>query len=224
MVDIQCKKCLRYKDIDLFVTDNSKKFGIRKTCKECRKKYLDIWNVKNKDKIIESKRKYIKNNPEKRKESCKKYYKNNKKKIHKLQRERLKDKNGKYYQYRIKSYNKHRDRILEVCRLYRENNKEDCNERIRRWKKTEVGKISSRLSSNKRRTVIDNAIKQITKEDIFNLLKEQNYKCAISREDLRKTGFHIDHIKPISKGGTHTLDNIQLTTPEENLKKGSKWK
>ena len=34
--------------------------------------------------------------------------------------------------------------------------------------------------------------------------------------------FHIDHIHPISKGGLHCLDNLQILSAEENLKKGAK--
>lgn len=36
-------------------------------------------------------------------------------------------------------------------------------------------------------------------------------------------GYHVDHIKPISKGGTHTLDNLQYLLAEENLKKGNRY-
>lgn len=35
--------------------------------------------------------------------------------------------------------------------------------------------------------------------------------------------YHVDHIKPIAKGGTHTIDNLQYLTALENMKKGSKY-
>lgn len=39
-------------------------------------------------------------------------------------------------------------------------------------------------------------------------------------------GYCVDHIIPISKGGKHTLTNLQYLTPEENFRKGNKldWK
>jgi hypothetical protein len=49
--------------------------------------------------------------------------------------------------------------------------------------------------------------------------KSENGK--ISGEDLHK-GFHIGHIIPLSKGGEHRIENIQLLTPRENMKKGTK--
>ena len=36
-------------------------------------------------------------------------------------------------------------------------------------------------------------------------------------------GYEVDHIKPISKGGLHTLENLQYLTIEENRKKSNKW-
>ena len=34
--------------------------------------------------------------------------------------------------------------------------------------------------------------------------------------------YHIDHIKPLSRGGLHCINNIRIVNAEINLKKGSK--
>ena len=49
------------------------------------------------------------------------------------------------------------------------------------------------------------------------------YKRA--KQLTKETGIqhHVDHIKPVSKGGTNHPDNLQILTAEENLKKGVKW-
>ena len=46
-------------------------------------------------------------------------------------------------------------------------------------------------------------------------------ECAIITE---KTGVlhHVDHIYPISKGGLHHPDNLQILTATENIRKGNK--
>ena len=60
----------------------------------------------------------------------------------------------------------------------------------------------------------------LTKEEnerILTLYKE----CAILTE---ATGVlhHVDHIHPISKGGIHHPDNLQILTAMENISKGNK--
>lgn len=47
---------------------------------------------------------------------------------------------------------------------------------------------------------------------------------AECRRISKETGIphHVDHIIPLSKGGTHTRDNLQILTAEENLRKGAK--
>jgi hypothetical protein len=34
-------------------------------------------------------------------------------------------------------------------------------------------------------------------------------------------GYHVDHIVPLSKGGLHTVENLQILTAYDNLSKGS---
>ena len=52
---------------------------------------------------------------------------------------------------------------------------------------------------------------------ILNIYKE----CARITEE---TGIlhHVDHIHPISKGGKHHPDNLQILTATENIRKGNK--
>lgn len=45
------------------------------------------------------------------------------------------------------------------------------------------------------------------------------WMCGCERDE----GFHIDHVKPLSKGGWHCLSNLRPSCPSCNLSKGAKW-
>lgn len=63
----------------------------------------------------------------------------------------------------------------------------------------------------------------ITNQSIIDLLKRQNFHCAICNcyltYDKKR---HLDHIIPLSKGGKHILSNVQWTCQHCNLVKHNK--
>jgi 5-methylcytosine-specific restriction endonuclease McrA len=63
---------------------------------------------------------------------------------------------------------------------------------------------------------------------VRHMMKLQGYRCAscaipIGRGLDGRNTFHIDHIRPISKGGLHTQDNLQLLCIKCNLVKSAKF-
>ncbi|MFH1741137.1 MAG: HNH endonuclease signature motif containing protein [bacterium] len=61
-----------------------------------------------------------------------------------------------------------------------------------------------------------------TDRDIADIRDRQRGKCGTCKANLKRTGFHVDHIIPIKLGGPNWPDNIQLLCPTCNLSKGSK--
>ena len=59
-----------------------------------------------------------------------------------------------------------------------------------------------------------------TGDDVVKRWAEQGGRCAICGGGM--IDYHVDHIIPISKGGTNWPDNIQLTHPVCNLRKNAK--
>lgn len=63
-------------------------------------------------------------------------------------------------------------------------------------------------------------IKRITRL----LLDRYGAKCAICGKEIRnKKDLTLDHIRPLSKGGTTTLENCQLACLDCNQRKADKW-
>lgn len=103
---------------------------------------------------------------------------------------------------------KNRDRQLAYAKQYREENKEKENARKRN-----------------RRRAQEAAEGFHTAEDIGNLFAAQKGKCAYCKEKLSTVlhnKYHVDHIMPISLGGSHWPSNLQLLCKTCNLKKHAK--
>lgn len=52
------------------------------------------------------------------------------------------------------------------------------------------------------------------------MLKRQDYKCALSGKELTPQNAAIDHIVPLSKGGSHYVSNAQILLADVNSAKG----
>ena len=114
----------------------------------------------------------------------------------------------------------HRERAKELWHQYRST----CADKIKasraRYYQSEHGRMYNRLAVNRRRKAV--CVGHVTPADIFNLMQSQT-TCAYCHRpfgpDLKAT---IDHITPLSKGGTHSLDNITLACMSCNCSKNDR--
>ncbi len=91
--------------------------------------------------------------------------------------------------------------------------------RVNAWRKTLRGRLSQRLAQQKRRAQIK-ATYALTVAEWQNLLERCSYRCSYcGRSDVPMT---IDHIVPISKGGTHELANVTPACSSHNSSRGAK--
>lgn len=47
--------------------------------------------------------------------------------------------------------------------------------------------------------------------------------CGICKQEVSLSGFTIDHIKPLTLGGSHTIDNLQIAHRSCNSSKGDRY-
>lgn len=57
--------------------------------------------------------------------------------------------------------------------------------------------------------------------DLLNLLNAQSYRCALSGRVLEPANAAMDHVQPVSRGGRHSIENIQLLEKAVNRAKGT---
>lgn len=105
------------------------------------------------------------------------------------------------------------EKYKEYSNKHANNNRDEIRKRIRVWTKKNL--IKKRVSTAKRRA------------NKLNLTPNLDWAEKLVIETLYLTAhnckLHVDHIKPLSKGGLHHPSNLQLLTPEDNLKKGAKY-
>lgn len=78
-----------------------------------------------------------------------------------------------------------------------------------------------RAQSHKRRARALAASGEHTAADVRDIGRLQKWKCAICRCSL-KGGKHVDHIVPLTKGGSNDRTNLQLLCPTCNVRKHAK--
>lgn len=137
-----------------------------------------------------------------------------------------------YYQknkVRIKEYKKENEEIRkEYGKLWREENPEYSNEYVRNRYKNDVdyklihtirSRISTALKSNKTQRTIEYLGCSIPE---YKLYLESKFDDNMTW-DNHGSYWEIDHIHPLSKGGSFHYTNTQPLTWGENRRKGSKW-
>lgn len=95
--------------------------------------------------------------------------------------------------------------------------------RVRKWAQDhpEWAKELARTSRSNRRARKRNASGRWTREQIIQLLADQDYKCAACATDIIGH-FERDHKMPLALGGSNDISNIQLLCLPCNRSKGYK--
>jgi 5-methylcytosine-specific restriction endonuclease McrA len=117
-------------------------------------------------------------------------------------------------------FNNHKDG-LEYRRRYREAHREQMAEYKREWNDNN----RERYRSSKRKNELSRRARKLDRfielVDPMVLFERDNGICGICASQI-KDDFHVDHIVPLSRGGSHSYDNTQIAHPRCNLSKGSR--
>jgi len=173
-----------------------------------RLEYAELWKSKNKEKIKSYKAKWRQKNREKIKKKHSEYYKNN------IIKERLRS-----AEYRANN----KDDIKRRMALFYVRDRDKLRERGRRWEKENPEKCSKKRSIRralKNGAIVGNlrAIDEWEKK----WRKSSRLKCYWCKELTNGRKAHLDHILSLSRGGSHSIDNLCVSCASCNLRKHSK--
>lgn len=116
-------------------------------------------------------------------------------------------------------YLRDKDKRLAENKAWREENRDRCIARCRRYYAENRDKFRAAL--HRRRARERNAEGSHTPDDIKRIFKQQKGRCAYCRDKLN-SDFHLDHIKPIAKGGSNSPNNLQALCAPCNRSKSAK--
>jgi 5-methylcytosine-specific restriction endonuclease McrA len=91
--------------------------------------------------------------------------------------------------------------------------------RGRRYSRRHPERVKAK--DQRRRAKVLGADGKHTAADLRTILAAQKYRCAYCRRSIQKKR-HLDHIEPISKGGSNDRTNLQFLCGACNLRKGAK--
>ncbi len=101
---------------------------------------------------------------------------------------------------------------------WRSRNRDKMAEADKKWSAKNPDKI--RVKASNRRAKIRRAGGSHTVEDLARISYDQKGRCAYCRIKFRGREYHVDHIIPLSAGGSSAPGNIQLLCRRCNLSKG----
>lgn len=118
---------------------------------------------------------------------------------------------------------KHGDRakqiVVKSVQKWRNLHPEESRQSARDYRRKNA--IAVRIREGKKTISRYNAPGSHTAQDVQACLTMQGHRCFYCLASLLD-GYHVDHMTPISRGGTHDPDNIVCACPPCNLKKHDK--
>lgn len=221
--------------------DNEQDVPIVKEVKKYKqnKEYARAYYLANRQRITERVRKYHHEHKEVCNQLSREAYKANKEERLAYCKQWVEAHKEQYAAYKREYLEQNRERLKAEKRIYYQENKEKCNKASRDYalnnaehlklknKEWRVANMDKRQAANRNRLALQmSAEGRHTPKDVAILYERQKHKCATCKKHIsNKPGpskYHVDHVMPLTKGGSNWPDNLQLLCPTCNIRKKNK--
>ncbi len=120
--------------------------------------------------------------------------------------------------YYLEWQRKNREKVRAYQNKWRHENRELARDYQRRYLNENRTKVYEGIrASGIRRHHQTSVAEKIVRDEIY---QRDSGKCHICGKHVSAQDFHLDHLVPLSRGGTHTRDNIALAHPFCNRQRG----
>lgn len=215
-----CTKCHKsLPETKEFFHADKRRGGFRPRCISCvrdyeakttehRKEVARQYREKNKDVIKARKAEYNRQNKEGSLRRFIRWLQNNRE--HYLEHQR------KYAASRKK-------KKREYDKRYREKNRDKIVSRQNSWKQENIehARMKGRAATARHNALKRNAEGHYTEKDIKRIYKQQGGRCFYCKVVVG-IKYHVDHVIPLSRGGSNSPENIVIACPACNVRKSSK--
>jgi 5-methylcytosine-specific restriction endonuclease McrA len=122
---------------------------------------------------------------------------------------------------KIREYNKKHGPTAQLKYRQTEHGREARKKALSKYFTTDKGKAADKRNKYKRRTKVQDA-GTYTNEQWQERLAEYNYCCAYCYKPFTIEQLTVDHMIPLSRGGTNTIDNLVPACKSCNSRKKDK--
>jgi 5-methylcytosine-specific restriction endonuclease McrA len=223
-----CTKCLQTQDLSEFYKDKKAPDGLSWHCKTCLKAVTKAWNQANVERARQSGLTYRQANRQKINQRAKDNYVKHQEKMRAKshayrannpeKNKAIKAKSKAKNREKIRIYRKtHLARSLELRRAQWAKNPELYRQKLRQWRQNNPEKAHAQVS-RRRAHKLTAPINDFTPAQWQEMKAAYNYQCVYC--DVKTARLTMDHIIPLSRGGSHTTSNIVPACQKCNSRKG----
>lgn len=214
----KCAKCKRVRLISEFGIDKRSPDGRAPRCKDCRAEYERRQKVKNPEAARERNQRYEESHQEEKRERNRIYRETNREEIKKRGKKWRKENPDKMREHRRKWKEANPEKVVEANHNWHAANKERNSIRSRIWKALNPFKVLQ--YKHTRRAKVKGNGGKFTAAEWKALCEKFGNKCLVP--GCRQTDLTPDHVIPIDKGGSNSIDNIQPLCAHHNFVKHTK--
>jgi 5-methylcytosine-specific restriction endonuclease McrA len=193
--------------------------GLSNRCKVCDGEYQSRYRAKNPERIKERRRKYYQANREQILERNRKWVSENPDKVLQIKRDYAERRPEVARESQRRYVQRNRELVKASARAWWWANRESQLEAVRRRRKENPA--IARHYKLERRAREQSAVGSFDPADVLAMHSDQGGLCAYCEVELNGA-FHVDHMIPLSRGGSNWPDNLAITCVSCNSSKGAK--